>query len=72
MKKTYIAPEVEITEIETQTLMLGLSKEGGIEESLVNEHDGDRRGTWGRVSLQAPCWGAHQPTPCVRPLMSEI
>ena len=23
-----------------------------------------------RVSLQAPCWGAHQPTPCVRPLMS--
>ena len=49
MKKTYIAPEVEITEIETQTLMLGLSKEGGIEESLVNEHDGDRRGTWGNL-----------------------
>ena len=24
------------------------------------------------VSLQAPCCGAHQPTPCVRPEMSEI
>ena len=24
------------------------------------------------VSLQAPCWGAHQPTPCVRPEMSLI
>ena len=23
-----------------------------------------------RVSLQAPCWGAHQPTPWVKPLMS--
>ena len=25
-----------------------------------------------RVSLQAPCWGAHQPTPWVRPEMSLI
>ena len=25
-----------------------------------------------RVSLQAPCWGAHQPTPWVKPLMSLI
>ena len=24
------------------------------------------------VSLQAPCWGAHQPTPWVRPEMSLI
>ena len=25
-----------------------------------------------RVSLQAPCWGAHQPTPWVKPEMSLI
>ena len=25
-----------------------------------------------RVSLQAPCWGAHQPMPWVRPEMSPI
>ena len=25
-----------------------------------------------RVSLQAPCCGAHQPTPCVRPEISLI
>ena len=25
-----------------------------------------------RVSLQAPCCGAHQPTPCVKPEISEI
>ena len=25
-----------------------------------------------RVSLQAPCWGAHQPMPWVNPEMSEI
>jgi len=24
------------------------------------------------VSLQAPCWGAHQPTPCVSPEISLI
>ncbi len=25
-----------------------------------------------RVSLQAPCWGAHHPTPWVKPAMSPI
>ena len=25
-----------------------------------------------RVSLQVPCWGAHQPTPWDRPEISEI
>ena len=25
-----------------------------------------------RVSLHAPCWGAHQPTPCVKPEISSI
>ena len=24
------------------------------------------------VNLHAPCWGAHHPTPCVRPEMSLI
>ena len=24
-----------------------------------------------KVSLQAPCWGAHQPTPCVKPELSH-
>lgn len=50
MKKVYMTPEMEITEIETQTLMLGLSKVD--DEFDTNEEEnlaGDRRGTWGNL-----------------------
>ncbi len=50
MKKTYIAPEVEITEMESQVLMFSgsLREDGGIEESLSTGRN-ERRGRWGNL-----------------------
>ena len=50
-KKTYMTPEVEVTEFASQVLMSAASQlntlndEGGEEQSLGN----DRRGTWGNL-----------------------
>ena len=49
-KKTYIAPTVEITEIETVAMLaasiIGIdTNHGGSDEQLSN----DRRGTWGNL-----------------------
>ena len=56
MKQTYIAPEMEVMEIETETMMLSLSAEGSLDgtgsggygsgmEADVNK----RRGQWGNL-----------------------
>ena len=47
-KKAYIAPQMEVTEIESVKMMatsLVFNEEGGNEESLSN----DRRGSWGNL-----------------------
>ena len=56
MKQTYIAPEMEVVEIDTETMMLSLSAEDSLEgttdggsgsgmEADVNK----RRGKWGNL-----------------------
>lgn len=57
MKQAYIAPQAEVIEIETETMMLGLSGEnGGLDGTTtggsVSGKDADangRRGTWGNL-----------------------
>ncbi len=57
MKQAYIAPQAEVIEIETETMMLGLSGEsGGLDGTttggLISDKDADangRRGTWGNL-----------------------
>lgn len=57
MKQAYIAPQAEVIEIETETMMLGLSGEsGGLSGTTtgdsVSNKDADangRRGTWGNL-----------------------
>lgn len=58
MKQTYIAPEVEVVEMETETMMLGLSAESslpgtstgkpGTGSGLEADANG-RRGQWGNL-----------------------
>jgi hypothetical protein len=51
-KKIYIKPEIEVTELASETLMLTSSfvfnEEGGNEESLTKEYR-PRRGKWGNL-----------------------
>ena len=51
-KKTYIKPEIEVTVLASETLMLTSSfvfeEEGGNEESLTNNYR-PRRGKWGNL-----------------------
>lgn len=50
MKKTYIAPEVEVMNIETVEMIaasLSMFEEGGEDQSLAN--DRTRRGRWGNL-----------------------
>ena len=59
MKKTYIAPEIIVTELDGETLMLTISGEkGGLEDTkasngtAVSGMDADaqgRRGSWGNL-----------------------
>ena len=51
-KKKYIAPEMEIMDIETVEMIassLLLNENGGNEESLSNRYRSGRRGTWGNL-----------------------
>ncbi len=51
-KKIYIKPEIEVTELASETLMLTgsfvFNEEGGNEESLTKEYR-PRRGKWGNL-----------------------
>ena len=56
MKQTYIAPEVEVIEMETETMMLSLSAESSLEGTTdgggATGKDADangRRGEWGNL-----------------------
>jgi hypothetical protein len=49
MKKTYIAPEVEITEMESQVLMFSGSLIDEEAETQLSAGRGDRRGRWGNL-----------------------
>ena len=49
MKKMYIAPEVEITEMESQVLMFTRSFVDEEAETQLGNERGDRRGSWGNL-----------------------
>ena len=49
MKKTYIAPEMEITEMESQVLMFSSSLNDDEVNTDTDQQAGDRRGTWGNL-----------------------
>ena len=48
MKKEYIKPEMLIEVLESEALMLTMSDNGGIEESLSTGRN-ERRGRWGNL-----------------------
>jgi hypothetical protein len=57
MKKTYIAPEIEVIELEMETALMGLSSQGslpgtsdgGDSEGGMDADANDRRGGWGNL-----------------------
>ena len=49
MKKTYMTPEMEVMNIESETLMLAISGEVDTNEEGFDQRSGDRRGSWGNL-----------------------
>lgn len=55
MKKTYIAPEIQVTEMEMESVLMSMSApdlgvgDGGESGGGMEGQTNDRRGTWGSL-----------------------